>query len=275
VTDHDPAALSGALLARKGTAGAGGFAPMALDPNERRAHRFGWLGAWSNRSLHRGLSSSAVVAIAIVVGATASWVSAPSRQPAPDPVAVAGPSVPGDASWTQIEPEPEASAWRSDHLLAAAGDANGHLDATTTTELPPNEPPVMASLAPEPPVAVSGKPIAVEPLTSTVPSEKVPAAATNGRPPVKSNADPAALVYRVQLHTLGSRTAVDREWVRLRRQHADLLADKQLVVDRLDRSNGAAKYRLQLGNLPNRSAAQQLCRAFAQRGQKCFVVPTS
>jgi hypothetical protein len=160
--------------------------------------------------------------------------------------------------------------------LAAGGDANGHLDASTPTEpAPPNEPPVMASLAPGPPVAVSGKPSAIEPLTSTVPAEKVPAAATNGRPPVKSNADPAAPRYRVQLHTLGSRTAVDREWVRLQRQHADLVADKQLVVDRLDRSNGTAKYRLQLGNLANRSAAQQLCRAFAQRGQKCFVVPTS
>jgi hypothetical protein len=251
---------------------------MALDPNERQAHRFGWLGAWSNRSLHRGLSSSAVVAIAIAVGATAGWVSAPSRPPAPDPAAVAGRSVPEDAPWTRIEPEPDAPAWRADHLLAAAGDANGHLDATIPTEpppAPPNESPVMASLAPEPPVAVSGKPIAIEPLTSTVPSEKVPAAATNGRSPVKSNADPAASGYRVQLHTLGSRTAVDREWVRLRRQHADLLADKQLVVDRLDRSNGTAKYRLQLGNLANRSAAQQLCRAFAQRGQKCFVVPTS
>jgi hypothetical protein len=287
VPDHDPAALSSALLARKGSAGAGGFAPMALDPNERQGWRFGRLGAWSSRSLRRGLGTSTVVAVALAVGAAAHWMSAPERRPGtegPAPVAVAPvvPSPPGAAGRDRAGAEPEEIAGhRPDPVPAMAGGGDGRLALSGLLGPPPAPPPdppgpaLSVGLVPDAPIAVPPKPLAVEPLASTVPADKLPAAASTGRAPAKGRADGATTGYRIQLHTLGSRTAVDREWLRLRRRHADLLAGKHLVVDRYDGSGGAARYRLQLGHLANRSAAQQLCRALAERGQKCFVVPAT
>jgi hypothetical protein len=259
MTDQEAAALSSTLLARKGTAGSEGFAPLAVDPCRP---------VWRQPRVARLVSA---VAIAAALGATAAWFWVGGHGAEPTAAVPSG---------AQTHVELAAASDRGD------GQAREELTAPTapapvvaTVEAPPAPVPLAAE---QPPAARQAAAVELE-LKPVQPAAAAtglgidkPKTPTPAAHLASKAAQPArAPAYRVQLHTLRSKEAVEREWTKLRRQYGDLLANKQLVINRLDAAGTEPRYRMQVGGMPSKAAARQLCRALEDRGQKCILVPTT
>jgi SPOR domain len=241
MTDQYPAALSSSLLARKGMADSDGFAPPKIDlfrparPRRRAARLAALLGA------------------AVTFGAGGTWLATQDNGPfLPDPAAAVTEAA-IDSAVVHGKPD--------DVLNSAANPSAG------AAHIAPLSVPWPRSGAGE-----DAKPIA-QALGTMVEKPRTPT--PSGHLAAKADLAAATSTYRIQLHTLRSREAVEREWAKLRRQHGDLLADKRLVINRLEVAGAEPRYRMQLGNLPTKTAARQLCRALEDRGQKCILVPTT
>ncbi|MGH6894839.1 MAG: SPOR domain-containing protein [Dongiaceae bacterium] len=76
---------------------------------------------------------------------------------------------------------------------------------------------------------------------------------------------------RVQLAASKSEAAVQKEWVRLRKAHPDLLGGLSLTIQRVDKGADGVFYRLQAGPLADKTAAKQLCASLKQQNQDCIV----
>lgn len=161
----------------------------------------------------------------------------------------------------------------------------------TPPALQPEAPPVAAAEPAIPPAAID-EPIA-EPVITAVPAARpameaedaIPAVTAAAAPepapaiepvaqdtPGRSLADIAATNsgWRVQISALSSQEAAESMWTRLQGQHATLLGEQTLYVERADLSKGIF-YRVQTGPLGERAAAAQLCDQLQAEGQDCFI----
>lgn len=78
--------------------------------------------------------------------------------------------------------------------------------------------------------------------------------------------------YRAQLAAFRSPRDAERAWTVVRAQHSDALENLSPVVVEVDLGTRGVFYRLQVGPLPDQTAARQLCRTLQERGQSCLVV---
>jgi hypothetical protein len=133
---------------------------------------------------------------------------------------------------------------------------------------------------PDPSVAPPG-PGQIEPPAAPAPVQVAAAAPTLAPEPPRPAAAPkreagtpraASGAFSVQLLAARSESDVGASWSRLRGAHPDLLASLSPTVARMDRAPGDTFYRLRAGPLPDRPAADALCRALSARQQACFVV---
>jgi cell division septation protein DedD len=78
--------------------------------------------------------------------------------------------------------------------------------------------------------------------------------------------------YRVQIASLKSTKAANKEWDFLRRKHKALLGGvKYFVVPKVIKGKGRM-YRLQLGPFSSESFARNLCNKLSESGQGCFIL---
>lgn len=78
--------------------------------------------------------------------------------------------------------------------------------------------------------------------------------------------------YRVQLGAVKSKGHATREAGRLSRIHKAVLGNLKIAVGRADLGERGVYYRLRVGPLPDRSAAQALCRKLSAFQQGCIVI---
>ena len=183
-------------------------------------------------------------------------------------------------------------------LDPAAGD-----DETVENLLPPPEAllpapsekspaenaPANADTAPEPAEEVAPSRITPAQTDSArAPSirENVPPAAPEiaARPPEPAPAAPEAPAWesaqaanlatsaRVQLLSVRSRSAALEAWTRVLASQEDLLGNLSPHVERAEIAGKGVFYRLQAGPLPDKAAAERLCRELNARDQGCLAV---
>jgi cell division septation protein DedD len=129
---------------------------------------------------------------------------------------------------------------------------------------PPKAPPVPPVV--EKPAAPSGKVAAKTPAPKAKPAAKTPA-----KPAAKPAANTGA--YGVQMASLKSRAAVEKNWAALKRRHTDLLGKLDLNIESVQLSGGRGTYyRMQAGPLASLAQANALCASLKSRKQGCIVV---
>jgi cell division septation protein DedD len=120
--------------------------------------------------------------------------------------------------------------------------------------------------APSEPDPAAAPPVASQPAAQATPSAAPAQVAAVPKPAVARDA------FAVQLLAARSEADVGASWEKLRGAYPDLLASLSPTVARIDRAPGDTFYRLRAGPLPDRSAADALCKALSARQQSCFVV---
>jgi cell division septation protein DedD len=113
--------------------------------------------------------------------------------------------------------------------------------------------PLIAKAPPSPP-----KPPLVETKSVAPPSPK-PAAA------------PAGGGWKIQLASVSSNAAAEREWKRMQSGNNDLLGKLSLTIQTIKLDRGTF-YRIQAGPLADRAAASSLCGTLKTRKQDCLIV---
>lgn len=80
-------------------------------------------------------------------------------------------------------------------------------------------------------------------------------------------------VYRIQIASLRSETAIRKKWLLLRAKHKDLLGNLKLTIERAALGGGQGIfYRMQASPLASRREAAALCAKVKKRKLGCFVV---
>ncbi len=166
----------------------------------------------------------------------------------------------------------------------------GRDEGEPTAAVPPEELAPVAAAAPDfevpfpeaiesPSFATPGlaAPSEPDPSVAPPPAPSEPGVrAPSTAPPAQVASAPGPAVSRngfaVQLLAARSEADVGASWEKLRGAYPDLLASLSPTVARLDRAPGDTFYRLRAGPLPDRSAADALCKALSARQQSCFVV---
>ena len=186
---------------------------------------------------------------------------------------------PPEKPMTPPTPPPGTVAEEAAKLApAAGGPPEGNVvkplaPAGTPAATPPKEvktlaakPPKTAPKAPEakkaapPPKKVAAKPPVSQPKPAPKPKAAAKTAARTG-------------AYRVQMASLKSRAAVQKNWATLKRKHADLLGKLGLNIQSVTLSGGRGTYyRMQAGPLTSRAQATALCANLKKRKQGCIVV---
>jgi hypothetical protein len=83
----------------------------------------------------------------------------------------------------------------------------------------------------------------------------------------------ASGLYRVQISSLRSEVAVQKNWLLLRKKHSDLLGRLALKIEPVTLKNGKGKfYRMQVGPFASRQVASNLCAGLKKRKQSCIIV---
>ncbi|MFT5486842.1 MAG: cell division septation protein DedD [Paracoccaceae bacterium] len=137
---------------------------------------------------------------------------------------------------------------------------------------PPAAPKEIKPLAVTPPKGPPAPATAKKPRT---PPKKVAAKtpAAKPKPSVKSKPAAKAGAYRVQMASLRSRGAVQKNWATLKRKHPDLLGKLGLSIQSVKLSGGRGTYyRMQAGPLRSKAQATALCSSLKKRKQGCIVV---
>jgi hypothetical protein len=129
--------------------------------------------------------------------------------------------------------------------------------------------PAAPSVEPPPaPAAAAVQPAQPQPLTSK-PSDKLPSAPATA---AKSTAAPEAPASvhgtRLQLGSVRSEEAARREWERLKRTNADLLASVSATPTRADLGEKGVFYRIQTGPLAD---ADRICSELKRRNVGCII----
>ena len=91
--------------------------------------------------------------------------------------------------------------------------------------------------------------------------------------PKKRELGPDPLGIRIQIAAFPSPQAAARRWERLMGRHRDLIGKLDWFVEKVNRGRGLRPlYRLQLGPLQNRKAADELCTQLGRRKVSCLFV---
>jgi cell division septation protein DedD len=77
--------------------------------------------------------------------------------------------------------------------------------------------------------------------------------------------------YVVQLASVKSEARAKDEWKRLQKQHAELLGDLDLMLQRFDSGEQGVFYRMQTGPFPSRMTAVDMCRQIKAAKMDCLV----
>lgn len=134
---------------------------------------------------------------------------------------------------------------------------------------PPNAvpvtPPPRASLPPG--GAAAPAPVAPPPAPPPQQTAQAPRAA----PPPSPPPGPATGI-RIQLASVRSEADAQREWERMRRQHADVLGNLSPAFPSADLGERGTFWRVQAGGFADLAAATEACAALRGRGLGCNVV---
>ncbi|HKR18908.1 MAG TPA: SPOR domain-containing protein [Stellaceae bacterium] len=130
---------------------------------------------------------------------------------------------------------------------------------------PPQAVPATSS-PPPPPPPPPARPASI--AAANPPASSAPAATVSGEHVPQALAGHG---WFVQLGAVGSTSAAQAEWTRLKRTQADLLASLSANAVRVERGGGVI-YRIEAGPVANGGAASQLCRSLQQRHVACIVV---
>ncbi len=140
---------------------------------------------------------------------------------------------------------------------------------------PPTAPPAASVPAPTPPAApapVTSAPaasVAAPPSTPPIaPSATTLPAPAQAAAPARAPASPALGGMFVQLAALGSEAGAHTEWQRLKSRMGDVLADREPVIQRIER-DGHAIWRLRVGSFPSVADATRFCERVRAKGGAC------
>ncbi len=91
--------------------------------------------------------------------------------------------------------------------------------------------------------------------------------------PTKTQSKYAGGVYRIQIASLRSETAIRKKWLKLKTKHKDLLGNLKLTIERAALGGGQGIfYRMQASPLASRREAEALCAKMKRQKLGCFVV---
>lgn len=147
------------------------------------------------------------------------------------------------------------------------GDAPGQPSATAPAPEAP-APEALRAAQPAPPPAPA--PVVTAPLPAALPSPG-PVPARPAAPRGTSTAAPATAQAGgtfVQLAALDSEAGAHAEWQRLKARLGDVLADRQPVVQRIER-DGHALWRLRVGGFPSIADATRFCGRVRAKAGAC------
>jgi hypothetical protein len=149
-------------------------------------------------------------------------------------------------------------------------EEKGRLAAASTPAKAPSPPAKAAAPAQAPPKAaakaVETTPAPV-PAPSQAPTKSVAKAVEKAPAPALPSGE-----YRVQLGSVKSEAAAEKESARLRRHHKEVLGDLTIAQVRADLGERGVYYRLRAGPLNDAAAATALCQKLAARNQGCIVI---
>ncbi|MBT5572566.1 MAG: SPOR domain-containing protein [Alphaproteobacteria bacterium] len=134
---------------------------------------------------------------------------------------------------------------------------------------PPPPPPPAADLAPRPPPAPPKPLIAKAPPALPAPPVVETKPAVQAAP--KPTAVPVGGDWKIQLASVSSKAAAEREWKRMQSGNTDVLGKLSLNVQTIKLDRGTF-YRIQAGPLADRAAASSLCGKLKTRKQDCLIV---
>jgi hypothetical protein len=190
------------------------------------------------------------------------------ESPSPEALRAAQPEPPPPP----VQPQAEADAGP-----AAVPDAPASPDAVTPpVAMPPvAAPPVVAppvaapsvaapSGAAPPPVAARPVPAAPAPVVKPAPPSALPQLAAPARPVPNLSSGGTF----VQLAALDSEAGARAEWQRIKGRMADVIADRQPVLQRAER-NGHAIWRLRVGGFSSIADATRFCEHVRAKGGAC------
>lgn len=148
----------------------------------------------------------------------------------------------------------------------ARADASGDWALVTDKPLPAGRHELTLALAtPEGAVVIEqadtlAPPAAGNPEDLPVPTPKPAAGAAD------------AQLYMVQLASVPSAVAAEREWTRLRQAHPDQLGAAAVEIDAVELGDRGTFHRVRTGPFADRNAARALCRQLNAAGQECLVI---
>lgn len=141
---------------------------------------------------------------------------------------------------------------------------------------PPNAipvtPPPRASVPPGGGAAPTQTAPAPAPTPAPTPAPQVAPAPPPPRAVVPPPAPGPASGIRIQLASVRSEADAQREWERMRRQHADVLGNLAPAFPFADLGDRGTFWRVQAGGFADLAAAQNACAALRARGLGCNVV---
>ena len=164
----------------------------------------------------------------------------------------------------QQEAQMGASTWVSEKLRTPSQPTN-EPQLGDTKEVAQEEAPEPVEVAQPAKETKSAEPEPVKEaaqVTQDAPKEAAPE-------PKQAEAPKKSGAYKMQLGAFGSEEEAEANWIRIRGQHAALLADQPHVVVRADLPNGTF-YRLRVGGYESPDAVKAACSALSARGQGCF-----
>jgi cell division septation protein DedD len=146
--------------------------------------------------------------------------------------------------------------------------------------LPPPETPAPRPTAPPAPSAAAAPPTAIAappPQTAKPPLLTPDQVAALAKPPAKPSAgaaQPAAAGsgVRIQIASLRTPDEARGEWERQKHANGDLLGKFTAVAVRADLGERGVYYRVEVGPVGDKAAAQRLCAALKERGLGCSLV---
>jgi len=165
------------------------------------------------------------------------------------------------AAQSQPQQQAQASA-PSVESIEAEGEG------TQAVEAPAAEPVPSVAIPPAAPaVATAGQAPAVTPAAApAAPTVPVPATGSASQPAIQAGA------FLIQLASLTSVEAAEQTWSRLQRQHAGLLGDMAVNIQKAEIDGKGTYFRVQAGPLPNRATADDMCAQLKAAQQDCIVV---
>ena len=178
-----------------------------------------------------------------------------SPTPATTPAVAQTPPAPTPTAPVAVVAPPPPAAASTKPSVSAAASSPAPPAVSAASPPPPPPPPLPPS---RPASIVASNPPANSAPAATVSGEHVPQAL-------------AGHGWFVQLGAVGSTSAAQAEWTRLKRTQADLLASLAANAVRVERGGGVI-YRIEAGPLADGSAASQLCRSLQQRHVACIVL---